>query len=419
MATQPLFQSYNPPVPSSVKPNIRVVFSAGDAVVAMRGALAELPSAVRTATLDEIAIRESTDALINDAKSVLSAPMYRAFLRWGAAAAGFESDRDEELSDGLCAALMEALGELSAVPAHSFQDALFKSWLLALEVSDSPSFGPLRFRPQDAGYILNSVAEGVGRDLPVMSPLVADIERLSAQAAALSPPEPRFPFTLEVGAMITRAFIAAAQRPNIGADRGTSWDAAMSAYLAADHLCNVMLPDDPQADAKVDACCEAMDYLIEKVRTPDLAALSLKLDLALGRAQCFEDVLFDDHTRGIIADIQHLAGGPCYRDPHASWLADRNHALLRVNRAPDGGLSEELATEQCSIATEMEEAIASTRATSITGVIAKLALIVQTALEGSSPDPDWCASALIDARRVAGIGSLDAAADARHREMAA
>jgi hypothetical protein len=419
MATQPLYQSYNPPVPVPVKPNIRVVFSAGDAVVAMRDALAELPTAVRHATLDEIAIRESTDELIANAKSVLSAPTYRAFLHWAAAAAAFESDRDEELSDGLCAALMDALCEISAVPAHSFQDALFKSWLLALEVSDSPSFGPLRFRPEDSGYILTSVAAGVGRDLPVMSPLIANIEQLSARAATRSPPELGFPFTREVGAMITGAFIAAAERPNIDVDQGTSWDSAMSTYLATDHLCNVMPIDDPEADAKVDACCEAMDYLIEKVRAPDLAALSLKLDLALGRSQCFEDVLFDDHTRGIIADIKHLAGGPSYKDPHASWLADRNHALLRVNRATETELSEELATVQCSIASEMEEAIASTQATSITGVVAKLALIAQTALEGSSPDPDWCASALIDARRVAGIGSLDAAADARHREMAA
>jgi hypothetical protein len=417
MATQPLFQSYNPPVLFPVKPNIRVVFSAGKAVVAMRDALADLPTAVRQATLDEIAIRESTDELINNAKTVLSAPMYHALLRWGAAAAAFESDRDEELSDGLCAALIDALREISAVPAHSFQDALFKSWLLALEVSDSPSFGPLRFRPEDSGYILTSDAAGVGRDLPVMSPLVANIERLSARAATLSPSELGFPFTREVGAMITGAFIAAAQRPNIDVEQGTPWDAAMSAYLAADHLCNVMLPDDPEADALVDACCAAMDHLIEQARAPDLSALRLKIDLALGRAEWFEDVLFDDHARGIIADIKYLTGAPV-TDQHAAWLAERNRAQATINAA-DETLTDEAADALTTYTVERDREIANTPATTRDGVLAKLALVAQISLEGFEPNMDWCASAVADAQRVAGIGSLVGAVEERHREMVA
>lgn len=418
MATQPLYQSYNPPAPILGKPNIRVVFSAGDAVVAVRGALAGLPNAVRSATLDEIAIRDATGALIHDAKGVLSGPMYRAFLHWGAAAAAFESDRDEELSDGLCATFLDALRAVSSVPAHSSQDALFKSWLLALEVSDSPSFGPLRFRQQDAGYILNSVAEGVGRDLPVMSPLVADIERLSVRAAALSPPQPRFPFTVEVGAMITGAFVAAAQRQEVEVDDGMSWDAAMSAYLAADHLCNIMSPDDPQADAKVDACCAAMDYLIEQARAPDLSALRLKLDLALGRAECFEDVLFDDHARGIIADIKLLAG-PASTDQHAIWLAERNDILRIINISSEAELSDDGCSALSGQAICKEELIARTPASSERGVIAKLAVLIQTCVEGHEPNLDECASAILDAKRVSSIGSLAAAAEVRHREMTA
>lgn len=419
MATQPLSQSYDPPVLFPVKPNIRVVFSAGDAAVAIRVVLEELPSSIRTATLDEVAIRASAEELIVRAKADLSGPMYRAFLRWGAAAAAFESDRDDELSDGLCAALMEALRDLSACPAHSFQDAMFKSWLLALEVSDSPSFGPLRFRPESPEYLLTSVGAGVGRDLPVMSPLVAHIERLSTRAASFSPPKCGFPFTREIGAMLIGAFISAAQSSVIDADQGTSWDAAMSAYLASDHLCLATSSDHPEADARVDACCEAMDYLIEKVRAPNIDALNLKLSLALERAECFEDVLFDDHARGIIADIKHLADEPVVADAHASLLEERNGALLAINDSTESQLSADLADVQCSIAAERENEIAETAATSKSGVIAKLALIAQTALEGSSPDPDWCASALLDARRVAGIGSLAAAAEPRHRDMAA
>ncbi|WP_156362100.1 hypothetical protein [Sphingomonas sp. Leaf208] len=419
MATHSLYQSYNPPAPVMGKPTVRIAFIAGDAAIAVDTALAKLPAEVPEATLDELSIGEWASSTIAEAKPVLSPGMYTAFLKWGRAAVAFETDRDDGLSDGLCAALMEALGNLSAVPAHGLQDILFKAWLLNLEISDSHSFGPLRFRPEDSSYALNRVATGLGSDLTVLSPLIAAIERLSRRASSYSPPGLGFPFARPVGAMIVGAFSAAAQRENVDVEQGTSWDAAMGAYIAADHLCNVMLPDDPQADEKVDACCEAMDYLIEKVRAPNLAALSLKLDFAAGRAECFEDVLFGDHARGIVADIRHLANAPTPADPHASWLADRNLALLKVNRATEAQLSEELASEQCSIATALEGDIAATPAGSASGVIAKLALIVQTALEGSSPDPDWCASALIDARRVVGIGSLNAAADARHREMAA
>lgn len=418
MATQPLYQSYNPPVPFPAKPSIRVVFSAGDATVAVRDALAALPSAVRAATLDEIAIRESADELIEKAKTVLSGPVYRAFLRWGAAAAAFESDRDEELSDGLCATLMEALREVSAVPAQSFQDALFKSWLLALEVSDSPSFGPLRSRPEDSEYILAYVAASVGRDLPVMSPLVATIERLSARAAALSAPDRGFPFTREVGAMISEAFVAATERPEVEASDRMSWDAAMSAYLAADHLCNIMPIDDPQADVKVDACCAAMDYVIEQAQAPDLSALRLKLDLALGRAECFEDVLFDDHARGIIADIKNLAGPPS-TDQHDIWLAQRNDILQIINSSSESELSDDSCNALSAQAIVKEELIAQTPASSERGVIAKLAVLIQTCVEGHEPNLDECASAILAANRVSGIGSLAAAAEARHRDMAA
>ena len=218
--------------------------------------------------------------------------------------------------------------------------------------------------------------------------------------------------------MIIGAFVDAAQCSDSVGDQAASWDVAMSAYLAADHLCNVMPPDDPEADAKVDASREAMDYLIERVRSPDLATLSLKLDLAVECAECFEDVLFDDHARGIIADIKHLAGPPS-TDPHAVWLAERNDILQVINSSSEAELSDDGCNALNEEVINREELIAQSPARSERGVIAKLAVLIQTCVEGHVPDPDECVSAILETKRICGIGSIAAAAEARHRDMAA
>ncbi len=218
--------------------------------------------------------------------------------------------------------------------------------------------------------------------------------------------------------MIIGAFVDAAQCSDPVGDQAASWDVAMSAYLAADHLCNVMPPDDPEADAKVDASREAMDYLIERVRSPDLATLSLKLDLAVECAECFEDVLFDDHARGIIADIKHLAGPPS-TDPHAVWLAERNDILQVINSSSEAELSDDGCNALNEEVINREELIAQSPARSERGVIAKLAVLIQTCVEGHVPDPDECVSAILETKRICGIGSIAAAAEARHRDMAA
>jgi hypothetical protein len=442
MATHPLFQSYNPPIPFPAKPNIRVVFSVGDAVLAVRGAMAKLPSVVRTATLDEIAIGESAGELIVNAAATLSVPMYRAFLSWGAAAAAFESDRDEELSDGLCAALMDALREVASVPAHSFQDALFKSWLLALEVSDSQSFGPLRFRPQDAGYIINSVAEGLGRDLPMMSPLVASIERFSTAAAALSPPQPRYPFTLEVGAMIAGAFSAAGQHQDIevyeGTPSGVIVPPSMHEWLEARAMMELIQVSvdghsgtpEPEINR---LCSRLVEAQIELLTTPAPTAL----ELAFKQRLYFEIDAheFDEASIGasITADVDRLmcsARQPAETgeinariahlsaDPHTAWLADRNGAQAAIN-AHDETLTDEAADALTTYTVDRDREIANTPANTRDGVLAKFALVAQISLEGFEPNMDWVALALVDAQRVAGIGSLAGAVEARHREMAA
>lgn len=115
----------------------------------------------------------------------------------------------------------------------------------------------------------------------------------------------------------------------------------------------------------------------------------------------------------IDAGIEHLGA-----DPHTAWLADRNRAQATINSA-DETLTDEDADALTNYTVQLDREIANTPATTEGGVLAKLALVAQISLEGFEPYMDWCASALADAQRVAGIGSLAGAVEARYREMAA
>jgi hypothetical protein len=64
MATQLKHTDFSYPTASARRPNIRVVFSAGAATLAIRQATATLPEAVAAATLDELAPKPLRDSLI-------------------------------------------------------------------------------------------------------------------------------------------------------------------------------------------------------------------------------------------------------------------------------------------------------------------------------------------------------------------
>ncbi len=424
MATQPLYQLYNPPAQplAAVRSNNLTPLNRRAAGIAVQRATAEMPIEVREATLDEIAIAEQTAAVIQQARRSLTPECAAAFLNWGAAAAALstESASDEESSRRLDV-LLTALDTLTATRSGNMADLVFKTYVLALEATDSSCFGPVRVTNRDEDCLVQNLGFAAYTDIRDLDPLPEMLDRLGAAGWRLS--SSTVAFTRSIGDVITEAFtraIAATPAPiDDRAVLNAGWNDALAAYRSADALCEATPINDPEADVRTDACCAAMDHLIEKVRAPDLAALNIKLELAISRAECFEDVLFDDHARGIIADIRHLASKPMPHDPHASWLAERNNALREINSHTEAELSDDACNAISDYAIGKELLIAQEPARSERGVIAKLALLVQNNLEGHVPDIDECAAAIRDASRVCGIGSLEAAANARHREMVA
>lgn len=426
MATQPLYQSYSPPAPPlvAVRNNEHAPLIRGSAAVAVQRAARELPAEVRDATLDEIAIAEQTAAVIKQARRSLSPEYMPVFLKWAAAASALSTKgEDDEENYRNLGVLLEALEVLGKARSRGMSDLVFRTYVLSLEATESSCFGPMRQPDNDDSTIIERLAYDAYLDIRNLDPLPEMLEELAEAAWEAS--DSSLSFASSIGKAITDTFSTALANDEWQSEAtgycsrpADDWASAKAAYLAADHLCNVMSVDDPQADLKVDACCAAMDYLIEQVRAPDLSALRLKLDLALGRAECFEDVLFDDHARGIIADIQHLVCQPMPHDPHAPWLAERNRAQAAINSA-DETLTDAAADALTTHMVERDQEIANTPATTWDGVLAKLALVAQISLEGFEPNLDWCASALVDAQCVTGIGSLVGAAEARHREMAA
>src|SRR3546814_14600979 len=71
-----------------------------------------------------------------------------------------------------------------------------------------------------------------------------------------------------------------------------------------------MRDDAEGVDEAVDAYCEAMDYLIEKVPAPNLQALFAKIEMAHSRSADFVS-MFDDYQNGIATE--HNSSSICLR----------------------------------------------------------------------------------------------------------
>jgi hypothetical protein len=420
MATQPLYQSYNPPMPPIAVAAIGNHAKSASALAsaAVRRVAAEIPAAVRKATLDEITIAEMATSLIGQAKCLLSAPMYAAFLAWGAAAAMFAAEYDEE-GDELCTHTVDALEALSAVPAWTFQDFVLKAWLLSVEVSDSAPFGPLTIVPENTSHTTVVIAQGLGPDMSRGSPVVGGIERLARFAGNVASNARGFTFPKAIGQLIANAFIVAQTEADYRG-QGTDWEHAMALYLSARALSESTSCDASEADERVNAYCELMDHVIINVPAPDVAAIGVKFDLVMERQDGFD--VIEEYWNAIRADVERLSSSTSQDgepDRHVVWLAERNQAQAVINALGETELSEEGADALSVYAAERDRQIIETPATTRDGTLAKLALVAQINVEGFEPNMDWCASALIDARRVVGIGSLAAAAEERHREMVA
>lgn len=116
MATQLKHTDFSYPTAPPHRPNVRVVFSAGAATLAMREATAKLPEATKSATLDELAARPFRDLLI--LRNAVSARINEERLR------------DDETEDSAFAELTRLEGAIINGQALTPDDAVAKMVVL-------------------------------------------------------------------------------------------------------------------------------------------------------------------------------------------------------------------------------------------------------------------------------------------------
>ena len=188
------------------------------------------------------------------------------------------------------------------------------------------------------------------------------------------------------------------------------WDRAVARYVAAERLAAAAdaVTDARRSDNAVERLGEEatkmQDVLIERTEAPDLAAIRLKLDLATARAEPFEDVLFDDHARAIVADIYRLADQPSAAiDPHPQWLADRNRIHIIANRWSP--MADGLMDDLTGMLSDMERRIGDTPAASAEGWAAKAALLLQLPSEGADACEEEANVVLREGATIFGLSS--------------
>lgn len=266
MATQPLYQSHNPSVRFPVKPNIRVVFSVGDAAVAVRSALAELSPAVRNATLDEIAIAEQAAAAIRHAHRSLSPQCFAAFLKWGAAASALATTcASDEESSRLLDILLDAMADLGRTRSGNLADLVFKTYVLALEATGSSCLGPMRETNRDEDCLVERFAYEVYLDIRNLDALPGMLDRLGAAGWSLS--GSTVAYKGSIGDAITGAFMRAIADADdvdagyLNADPHTAWLAERNNAQAiintsseqelSDEAAEVLLDQVTELDARI------------------------------------------------------------------------------------------------------------------------------------------------------------------------
>jgi len=172
------FKLLDTPLPSPPRSAVRVVFDA--AAQAVDNHVATLPAAVRDATLDELALGDMARATIAIARRDLSAPMFDAFLTWGAEVSLFwtiTDEKDPELNRRCRAADVAehaVLNAASLTPA----DAALKLYVAGCRADERANgMGPLTFDPAREWKDTDEYA------LPV--PVVADLVHGSDLARSL------------------------------------------------------------------------------------------------------------------------------------------------------------------------------------------------------------------------------------------
>lgn len=99
--------------------------------------------------------------------------------------------------------------------------------------------------------------------------------------------------------------LADARRLGQPLDR-SDFEAGLAEYRAKRTISDMTPTDHEDADRNVDTYCESMDFLVEKIPAPDIAAVITKFELSIERWDGFE--LHENYAGAILADLKRLAG---------------------------------------------------------------------------------------------------------------
>lgn len=312
MATQLKHTDFTPQ--AAPRPNIRVVFSAGPAALAMREKLAEVPGA--DSTFDELALQSLTRKLLKMARDHLSPGMHEAFLCWGMESIRFNTriTNDDEL-DAQSRRYDYTLYALNQTKAQTIGDICLKSYVAAVESHDRGGvFGPIDVDHRE-GWAFGGakLASGFIADILSMSPLVFRLNEVAAKAWEMSGPGSGW--TQEVGLPLADLFAEAATPAAVSLHE---WDKAYTGYqeaMAAFHAC----PEEPYAefDRVVSASANAT---LKVMTTPAPTLVEFRVKTAL-LAQTRADELGEDGQviAAFAADVRRLLPEPI-ADENGAWV---------------------------------------------------------------------------------------------------
>jgi hypothetical protein len=311
MATQLKQTNFTPQ--AAPRPNIRVVFSAGPAALAMREKLADVPGADQT--LDELAIQSMTRDLLKQARDHLSPDMHDAFLRWGEASIRFNTrtDSDAEL-DAQNRRHDDALYALNQTRAQTTGDICLKSYVAAVEAHDRGGvFGPIDVDTRDGWPFGGAkLASGFITDILSMSSFVFRLNEVAAKAWEMS--RPGSAWTQEVGLPLANLFAEAATPAAVTLYQ---WDKAHAEYQSATTAFQ-NCPEEP-ADEFDRVVSASADATVRLMTTPAPTLAEFRLKMAVFAAVRADELGGDGEVVGAIAaDVRRLLPKPI-ADEHGAW----------------------------------------------------------------------------------------------------
>lgn len=99
-----------------------------------------------------------------------------------------------------------------------------------------------------------------------------------------------------------------------------AWDAALADFREKQDARDAIEPGAAGDEEASELCYVAQEHLILQVPSPRADELAIKIEMALERADPFDDTIFDDHAEAIAADFYRLTGINPLRSTAEAWI---------------------------------------------------------------------------------------------------